>query len=64
VQDNATQMKSKLQSAGIDDVYIFPPDSRTSLYRVRVGPIADVAAYDRLATRLGKLGVETLLVTE
>jgi cell division septation protein DedD len=63
-QDNATQMKEKLRAAGIEDVYILPPDPRTALYRVRVGPIADVAAYDQLAARLQKLDIETLLVTE
>jgi rare lipoprotein A len=64
VQDNAAQMKSRLLGAGIDTVTIFPPDSRTTLYRVRVGPISDVEAYDQLAAQLAKLGIETLLVSE
>jgi rare lipoprotein A len=64
VQDNATQMKSRLLDAGINEVSIVPPDARTTLYRVRVGPIADVDSYDQLAARLAKLGIETLLVSE
>jgi rare lipoprotein A len=64
VRDNARQMRSRLRAAGIDDVDIVAPDATVALYRVRVGPIADVAAYDLLAAQLQKLGIDTLLVTE
>ncbi len=64
VLDNATAMQERLRTAGLDKAFVFPPDARTALYRVRVGPIADVAAYDQIATQLQKLGIETLLVTE
>jgi len=63
VLDNATQMQQRLSSAGVANVAIYPDQGR-SLYRVRVGPIADVAAYDMLAAQLARLGIETLLVTE
>lgn len=64
VEGNASQMRSRLRAADIDDVNIVAPDANVSLYRVRVGPIADVAAYDRLAGELARLGIETLLVYE
>jgi hypothetical protein len=31
---------------------------------VRIGPVADVAAFDLLAAELARLGIATLLVTE
>jgi peptidoglycan lytic transglycosylase len=64
VEANATQMAARLRAAGMADVAIRPPDAGVGLYRVRVGPIADVAAYDALAARLERLGIATLLVTE
>lgn len=53
----AEQMKTKLQKVITDDVLIMPlnkPDGR--LYRVRIGPLANVEYGDALATRLMKLG--------
>jgi rare lipoprotein A len=64
VKDNARQMLARLRAAGIRDATILSPDASVSLYRVRVGPIDDVATYDRLATRLGRLGIDTLLVSD
>lgn len=64
VQDNASQMQARLRNAGVNDVSVVAPDRSVALYRVRVGPIADVAAYDVLAAQLAQLGIESLLVTE
>jgi rare lipoprotein A len=64
VEDNAAQMAARLRAAGIADIAIRAPEAASSLYRVRVGPIADVATYDLLAAQLARLGIDTLLVTE
>jgi rare lipoprotein A len=64
VESNAAQMAARLRAAGMTDVSIRLPDANVTLYRVRVGPIANVAAYDALAAQLEKLGIATLLVTE
>ncbi|HTQ35733.1 MAG TPA: septal ring lytic transglycosylase RlpA family protein [Steroidobacteraceae bacterium] len=64
VADNAGQMLSRLRAAGIADAAIVAPAPGERLYRVRVGPVADVDAYDALADQLTKLGIATLLVTE
>jgi len=61
---NATQMAARLRAAGMTNVAVVGPETGAALYRVRVGPVADVAAYDSLADQLTKLGIATLLVTE
>jgi rare lipoprotein A len=64
VAANATQQADRLRAAGIDNVSVMNPDATINLYRVRIGPVADVATFDSLATRIGRLGIETRLVTE
>jgi rare lipoprotein A len=64
VEANATQLATRLRAAGIKDVNIRQPTATATLYRVRVGPIADVSTFDQLAAQLSKLGIATLLVTE
>jgi rare lipoprotein A len=64
VADNATQLAARLRAAGIADVNVRQPDAGAPLYRVRIGPVADVAAFDLLAAELARLGIATLLVTE
>jgi rare lipoprotein A len=64
VRQNAEQLAQRLRAAGIGDVAIVAPDRSSSLHRVRIGPIADVATFDMLADRVQGLGIETLLVTE
>jgi rare lipoprotein A len=64
VAANATQMVERLRKAGVGNVLVREPDSTVNLYRVRVGPIADVAAFDILAAELARLGVESRLITE
>jgi rare lipoprotein A len=61
---NATQLAERLRNAGIGKVLVREPDASVALYRVRVGPIADVAAFDILAAQVARLGIETRLVTE
>ncbi len=64
VSDNAAQMATRLRNEGIADVNIRQPDASVALYRVRVGPIADVASFDLLAAQLARLGIATRHVTE
>jgi rare lipoprotein A len=63
VADNAAQLADRLRKAGVPDVRLLPPDAMTPLHRVRVGPIASVAGFDQLATRLAALGIDARLVT-
>jgi rare lipoprotein A len=63
---NADRLKAQLESNGLPDVVI-RRDSSVSpvLYRVRIGPIADSSAYDRLASRVESLRLgNPRLVTE
>ncbi len=64
VQDNATQLADRLRAAGIGNVLVRQPDATTPLYRVRVGPVRDVASFDILAAQIARLGIETRLVNE
>jgi rare lipoprotein A len=64
VAANATQMMERLRRAGVGNVLLREPDAAVALYRVRVGPIRDVAAFDILAAQLARLGVESRLITE
>jgi rare lipoprotein A len=64
VLDNATQLAVRLRTQGFPDVIIRNPDTTVALYRVRIGPIADVASFDALAARIANLGIDARLVTE
>jgi rare lipoprotein A len=64
VSENAAQLAGRLRAAGVAGVTIREPDAAMALYRVRVGPVADVAAFDLLAAQIARLGVGTVLVTE
>jgi rare lipoprotein A len=64
VAANATQMVERLRKAGVGNVLVREPDAAVNLYRVRVGPIANVAAFDILAAELARLGVESRLISE
>lgn len=61
--DNARRLAERLRDAGIDGVTLLPPDGTSSLHRVRVGPVPDVASFDVLTERLARLGVEARLVS-
>lgn len=64
VAANAQNLAARLSAAGISSVAVVGPDRSSALHRVRIGPIADVATFDMLAERVGKLGFDTLLVSE
>ncbi len=63
---NATRRYRMLKDNGIGDALIHEDRGTTpTLYRVRVGPIADVDQYDRIVTSLDRIGIgDTHLVTE
>jgi rare lipoprotein A len=61
--DNAERLAARLRDAGIGDVAIIAPMPGSALWRVRVGPLADVASFDRLVVRLEGMGIESRLVS-
>ena len=64
--ENARRRFSLLRDVGIDRAFVYE-DRNTSpaLYRVRIGPIADVLQYDSIVDQLQRIGIsETHLVTE
>ncbi len=64
--ENARRRFSLLRDVGIDRTFVYE-DRNTSpaLYRVRIGPIADVLQYDSIVERLQAIGIsETHLVTD
>jgi rare lipoprotein A len=55
---NARALVERLKSAGVDGAFVqSPPERGSRMFRVRVGPVADAAACDALAARLGALGI-------
>jgi rare lipoprotein A len=56
-QGNAQRAVSRLRGAGLSTAFIAPPViDKPQLYKVRVGPISDVAKFDELSARLATLG--------
>lgn len=56
-QRNAQRVLDRLHAGGLRSAFILsPPDGKTTLYRVRVGPISSVPELDLLAARLKTLG--------
>jgi rare lipoprotein A len=56
--DNARRLKARLEAAGFAGVSVYRAGQRGNpLYRVRVGPIADAAAFDALVERLQTEGI-------
>jgi rare lipoprotein A len=54
---NAERAIRRLHAAGLSTAFIAPPaNDKPLLYKVRVGPISDVAQFDKLAARLAALG--------
>ena len=64
--ENARRRFALLRSGGVGNAFVLEDYSQApALYRVRIGPIADVVQYDSLVARLQNLGIsETHLVTE
>ncbi len=55
--NNAERAIKRLRAAGLSRAFIAPPaNDKPLLYKVRVGPINDVADFDRLSARLAALG--------
>jgi rare lipoprotein A len=65
-RDNAERLSSRLAADGFANSFILDDTQATpTMYRVRIGPIVDVAAYDAAVTELAALGIfETRLVSE
>ena len=63
---NAVDLKDRLERAGFGPVYIHSPASATGdLYRVRIGPVADVAHADQLVADVARHDVaDALLVVD
>ncbi len=64
--ENARRRFALLRRGGVGNAFVLEDYSQSpALYRVRIGPIADVVQYDSLVARLQNLGIsETHLVTE
>jgi len=64
--DNARRRFDLLRKGGIGPAFVHQDESSMpTLYRVRIGPIADVIQYDSIVAELQSLGItETHLVTE
>lgn len=61
---NAQRMHQRLLALGFDDVSVVS-DTRAErlLYRVRLGPLPDVAAYDRLVEKLNAAAIQDIYLT-
>ena len=64
--DNALRLVGRLEAGGYDSVFIVSEHGRAGdLYRVRIGPLADLDAYDELVKRLSSLGLnDSRLIVE
>ena len=59
---NANRQREQLESAGISRVSVNPGtsgDGSVTLYRVQIGPIADVAQFDRMQQQLRQMGIDS-----
>ena len=65
-RDNALRLVGTLEAGGYDAVFVLSENgSAGELHRVRIGPLADIDAYDDLIERLALLGVdESRLIVE
>jgi rare lipoprotein A len=63
VLDNAKRLRDRLVSGGFAAVEIrSDPSGAKPIYRVRVGPVESVDAYDALAERLRRLGIDQVVL--
>jgi rare lipoprotein A len=64
--ENARRRYSQLREGGIVPAFVHEDTTRSpALYRVRIGPIADVVEYDTIVQQLQQLGIsETHLVSD
>lgn len=57
VERNAARVLARLHAAGLAGAFVLgPPETRSRLYRVRIGPVGGVPEFDRLVARLTALG--------
>lgn len=57
-EGNAQRLVSRLKDNGIGSAFVQAPlDGSSRLFRVRVGPVATTAEYDRLVDRMAALGI-------
>jgi rare lipoprotein A len=57
-EQNAQRLLERLHAAGLANAFVVSPlVNKSRLYRVRLGPVANVAEFDQLATRLQALGI-------
>jgi len=57
-KDNAERLLARLHAAGMTTATVVSPiATKSHLFRVRVGPVASVAQFDELASRLAALGI-------
>jgi rare lipoprotein A len=55
---NAKRLVQRLQAGGITNCFVRSPQGAgAKLFRVRAGPVASTAEFDKLAARLAKLGI-------
>jgi rare lipoprotein A len=58
-RNNATNLVARLRRSGFPDTFLIAAtDSRTPLYRVRIGPLEDADHFDRVTARLRSVGVQ------
>lgn len=58
VADNAERLRARLATAGLGSAFVRPEHAHgQQLYLVRVGPVRNVAEFDRLVAQLRELGV-------
>ncbi len=62
--DNAQRLAARLRQHGLDSVEILSPLAGSALYRVRLGPVADVAGYDALVAQLKQLGIVPQMIAD
>jgi rare lipoprotein A len=55
---NANQLVARMKTGGISSAFVqSPPDGKPPMFRVRAGPVANAAEFDRLAAKLAALGI-------
>jgi rare lipoprotein A len=55
---NAKHLVERVKASGIGSAFVqSPPDGKPRIFRVRVGPVANAAEFDRLAAKLTSLGI-------
>jgi rare lipoprotein A len=61
IEDNGRRLRDRLAAAGVGNVVLRGDDAGgRTIYRVRIGPIESVAAFDALVARLHGLGVPSV----